>query len=238
MCASGTHPGGGIMGAPGALCARTHARRTGGLTRRPLRRRRHRRRPERPRRRRAPRRRPARRSWCSSGATRSAGSPARARSTPATACPASSTTTAWSRRASSAALGLERHGLAWREAPPVLLAEEGGRGLLLDRDPARAAGGELRARSPHDAEAYARYRAFLAKLRAARRGGDELAAAAALARRRRRLLGGGEARARALAPRPPRHPRADARGADVRRRLPERAVRDAAPGRRRSRRRR
>jgi phytoene dehydrogenase-like protein len=23
MCASGTHPGGGIMGAPGALCART-----------------------------------------------------------------------------------------------------------------------------------------------------------------------------------------------------------------------
>jgi len=28
MCASGTHPGGGIMGAPGALCARTmlHAR--------------------------------------------------------------------------------------------------------------------------------------------------------------------------------------------------------------------
>jgi phytoene dehydrogenase-like protein len=23
MCASGTHPGGGIMGAPGALCAKT-----------------------------------------------------------------------------------------------------------------------------------------------------------------------------------------------------------------------
>jgi phytoene dehydrogenase-like protein len=23
MCASGTHPGGGIMGVPGALCART-----------------------------------------------------------------------------------------------------------------------------------------------------------------------------------------------------------------------
>ena len=23
MCASGTHPGGGLMGAPGALCART-----------------------------------------------------------------------------------------------------------------------------------------------------------------------------------------------------------------------
>lgn len=65
----------------------------------------------------------------------------------------------------AAALGLERHGLAWREAPPVFLVEDGGPGLLLDRDPARAAAGELGARSRHDAEAYARYRGFLAKLR-------------------------------------------------------------------------
>ena len=46
----------------------------------------------------------------------------------------------------------------------MLLAEEGGRGILLPRDPV-AADGDLRARSARDAEAYARYRAFLAKLR-------------------------------------------------------------------------
>lgn len=63
-----------------------------------------------------------------------------------------------------AGLGLERHGLAWREAPPTFLAEAGGRGILLDRGPARA-DGELRARSPHDADAYPRYRAFLSRLR-------------------------------------------------------------------------
>ncbi len=63
-----------------------------------------------------------------------------------------------------AALGLERHGLAWRDAPPTFLAEADGRGIVLDRDPARA-DEELRARSPHDADAYARYRAFMAKLR-------------------------------------------------------------------------
>jgi phytoene dehydrogenase-like protein len=63
-----------------------------------------------------------------------------------------------------ARLGLERHGLAWRDAPPTFLAEAGGRGIVLDRDAARA-DGELRARSPHDAEAYARYRAFMEKLR-------------------------------------------------------------------------
>lgn len=63
-----------------------------------------------------------------------------------------------------AALGLERHGLGWREAPPTFLAESGGRGILLDRDPERAAA-ELGARSPHDAQAYARYRGWLAKLR-------------------------------------------------------------------------
>jgi phytoene dehydrogenase-like protein len=63
-----------------------------------------------------------------------------------------------------AALGLEKHGFAWREAPPTFLAEEGGRGILLDRDPAKAEP-ELAARSRHDAEAYRRYRAFIAKLR-------------------------------------------------------------------------
>ena len=63
----------------------------------------------------------------------------------------------------AAALGLEKHGLRWRDAPPVLLAEEGSRGILLHRDPG-AADAELRARSPHDADAYRRYRTLLAKL--------------------------------------------------------------------------
>ncbi|MGH2668408.1 MAG: FAD-dependent oxidoreductase, partial [bacterium] len=63
-----------------------------------------------------------------------------------------------------AALRLDKHGLAFRNAPATFLAEEDGGGILLDRDPARAEA-ELRARSPHDAEAYPRYRAFLDKLR-------------------------------------------------------------------------
>lgn len=63
-----------------------------------------------------------------------------------------------------ATLGLAGHGLSLVEAPPVFLAEVGGRGILLDRDPQRAAA-ELSARSSADAAAYARYRAFLAKLR-------------------------------------------------------------------------
>ncbi len=61
-----------------------------------------------------------------------------------------------------AALGLAGHGLTFRDAPPVLLAEAGARGLLLPRDPAAA--GELAARSPHDADAYTKLRAFLATL--------------------------------------------------------------------------
>lgn len=64
----------------------------------------------------------------------------------------------------AARLGLERHGLALREAPPVFLAEADGRGILLDRDPARAAA-EIGARSRRDADSYTRYRAFFAKLR-------------------------------------------------------------------------
>jgi phytoene dehydrogenase-like protein len=62
------------------------------------------------------------------------------------------------------ALGLEKHGFAWRETPPTFLAEENGPGILLDRDPVKAEG-ELAARSRHDAAAYHRYRAFIAKLR-------------------------------------------------------------------------
>ncbi len=58
-------------------------------------------------------------------------------------------------------LRLDRHGLELRDPPPVFLAEASGKGILLDRDPETTAG-EL---SPHDAAAYASYRAFLAKLR-------------------------------------------------------------------------
>jgi phytoene dehydrogenase-like protein len=58
-------------------------------------------------------------------------------------------------------LRLDQHGLEFRDAPPVLLAEAKGKGILLHHDP-EAAAGEL---GPHDAEAYRRYRAFLAKLR-------------------------------------------------------------------------
>jgi len=63
-----------------------------------------------------------------------------------------------------AALGLAKHGFAWREAPPTFLAEEDGPGILLDRDP-EGAEPELAARSRHDADAYKHYRAFIAKLR-------------------------------------------------------------------------
>ena len=57
-------------------------------------------------------------------------------------------------------LGLEAHGLAFAEPPAVYLAETGGRGVLLSRDPARNAG-EL---SEPDAAAYAAYRAFMSRL--------------------------------------------------------------------------
>jgi phytoene dehydrogenase-like protein len=57
-----------------------------------------------------------------------------------------------------AALKLDQHGLALRDAPPVYLAELGGPGIVLDRDPAKS-DAELRARSPHDADAYKKYRA-------------------------------------------------------------------------------
>ncbi|MCM2270742.1 MAG: NAD(P)/FAD-dependent oxidoreductase, partial [Thermoanaerobaculia bacterium] len=60
----------------------------------------------------------------------------------------------------AARLGLEGHGLAFADAPPVYLAEADGRGVLLARDPARN-GGELDA---HDAAAYAAYRGFMTRL--------------------------------------------------------------------------
>lgn len=63
----------------------------------------------------------------------------------------------------AARLGLARHGLKLVPLPPVLLAERGGPGLLLPRG-AEAARAELAARSPKDADAYARYRAFLARI--------------------------------------------------------------------------
>jgi phytoene dehydrogenase-like protein len=89
----------------------------------------------------------------------------------------------------AARLGLERHGLAWRDAPPVFLAEAGGPGILVpgagttasrgygdggngsagsarrEGGMATAAAGEIGARSRRDAAAWLRYRAFLDKLR-------------------------------------------------------------------------
>lgn len=60
-------------------------------------------------------------------------------------------------------LGLGQHGLELRDAPPVFLAEENGPGILLERDAAKA-DRELRPRSAHDADSYARYRAFLSRI--------------------------------------------------------------------------
>jgi phytoene dehydrogenase-like protein len=67
----------------------------------------------------------------------------------------------------AAKLGLAGHGLAFRDAPPTLLAEAGGPGILVGRDGAAAAAtaAELAARSRHDALAYAGYRAFCDRLR-------------------------------------------------------------------------
>lgn len=57
-------------------------------------------------------------------------------------------------------LGLPAHGLAFVDAPPIYLAEVNGPGILLHRDPARCSA-EL---DDRDAEAYAGYRAFFARL--------------------------------------------------------------------------
>jgi len=82
----------------------------------------------------------------------------------------------------AAKLGLERHGLAWRDAPPVFLAEAGGPGILVGgaASGGRAGGNggndagsggageaadEIGARSRRDAASYRRYRAFFDKLR-------------------------------------------------------------------------
>jgi phytoene dehydrogenase-like protein len=73
------------------------------------------------------------------------------------------------RRGTIEKLGLERHGLALRPAPPVYILQAGGPGLLLHRD-ARAAEAELAAVAggagggARDAKAYAAWRAFLARV--------------------------------------------------------------------------
>jgi phytoene dehydrogenase-like protein len=61
------------------------------------------------------------------------------------------------------ALGLAGHGLALREAPPVLIAERDGAGLLLDGDE-RATAARLAARSARDGEAWLAYRAFFRRV--------------------------------------------------------------------------
>ncbi len=61
-------------------------------------------------------------------------------------------------------LGLAEHGLELRpEPPPVFVPERGGPGLLVWRDPEKAAA-ELGARSPRDAGRYREYRAFLERV--------------------------------------------------------------------------
>ena len=62
-----------------------------------------------------------------------------------------------------AALDLERHGLALRDAPGVLLADATGRGAVIHRDAGRT-GAELAALSAADAEAYRAHRAFCDRL--------------------------------------------------------------------------
>jgi phytoene dehydrogenase-like protein len=60
-------------------------------------------------------------------------------------------------------LGLIQHGLVVSAVPDVVAAERNGPGLVLPRDPERAAS-EIRARSPVDAERYVEYRTFLDRL--------------------------------------------------------------------------
>jgi phytoene dehydrogenase-like protein len=64
------------------------------------------------------------------------------------------------RTAARLGLGLDRAGLAFADPSPILLAERAGRGLLLARDPARAAA-EL---GPRDTAAWSEYRAFFARV--------------------------------------------------------------------------
>jgi phytoene dehydrogenase-like protein len=61
------------------------------------------------------------------------------------------------------ALDLARQGLAWRASPPRLAAEAGGKGILLEADPRRAAP-EIAARSTRDAEAHASLQEFLSRI--------------------------------------------------------------------------
>ena len=73
--------------------------------------------------------------------------------------------TAGVRRRVADALQLERHGLKWRpDETPVFAPEESGRGLLLFRDPARAAA-EIANHSSRDVDRYAHWRGFLDRIR-------------------------------------------------------------------------
>lgn len=61
------------------------------------------------------------------------------------------------------ALGLAGHGLAFRDAPAVLVAEREGSGILLERDD-RATAARLAERSARDGEAWIAYRAFFRRI--------------------------------------------------------------------------
>jgi phytoene dehydrogenase-like protein len=66
-------------------------------------------------------------------------------------------------RAVAGKLELEKHGLKFRSAPAVYVAEKGGQGFLLSANDKESAA-SIGARSPRDGESYLRYRAFLARL--------------------------------------------------------------------------
>jgi len=61
------------------------------------------------------------------------------------------------------ALDLRTHGLVFRDAPPVLVTEPEGPGLLLDRDE-RTTAALLAERSPRDGESWLAYRAFFRRI--------------------------------------------------------------------------
>jgi phytoene dehydrogenase-like protein len=68
-----------------------------------------------------------------------------------------------------AALDLARHGFQARSEPPGVLSLANGGGVYLSGDPSRAAR-EIAENSPKDGEQYAKYRAFLGRVRHVLRG--------------------------------------------------------------------
>ena len=155
MCGSATHPGGGIMGAPGKNAAETHpeGRATmsapvvvigGGRERPGLRHA-------------AGPRRPAASRW-SSSATRSAAPPSRASWRPASACRRWRTTSGRCGPTWPATLDLEAHGLEFLAGDAWMTALDGrGRALTLWHDTARAAAA-IAAFSAADAERWPAFR--------------------------------------------------------------------------------